>query len=493
MPLPRPNRPPGHGHGTQGAETIRWPTSRAWPNCAAATLNGRKPRCWKAANLTASEALEANVIDFIARGLDDALGQWWTGSPSASAARDVVIDTSEANIELIEPDWRYELLGIITDPNVAYILLMIGIYGLILEFYSPRRRHRRGSRRDLPVARRFRIADAAHQLRRPRAVDRRHRAVGGGGVFAQLRHLRRGGVVAFVVGSIILMDTDLPGYQISAPLIAAAAILSLGVLVFALGAALRSRKMRDASGKESMVGGQGRGGGCLHRHGPSARLRGGVAGARAAWRRLREGWPGDDYRRGRPRADGGAHGLGSSLSLSSRTKRLRTEHNPMILTSIIVAAILAILASAFRVLREYERAVVFLLGPLPKRQGAWPHHHHPRAPADGACVDLRTIVMDVPTQDLITRDNVSVRGQCGALLQGAGSGPCGAHVDKLHGGRWPARANHIAPRCLARRTRTRQLLAEREQLNPEHPDHLGSAKPTNGASRSPASRSSMWT
>ena len=144
----------------------------------------------EAANLTASEALEANVIDFIAEDLTTLLAMV-DGFTVSVGGEDVVIDTSEANIELIEPDWRYELLGIITDPNVAYILLMIGIYGLILEFYSPGVGIGRGSRRDLPVARRFRIADAADQLRRPGAVDRRHRAVGGGGVFAQLRRLWR--------------------------------------------------------------------------------------------------------------------------------------------------------------------------------------------------------------------------------------------------------------------------------------------------------------
>ena len=65
-----------------------------------------------------------------------------------------------------------------------------------------------------------------------------------------------GGVIAFVIGSIILMDTDLPGYQISYPIIAAFAFISAGLALFALGAAWRARKARSATGKESMIGGR---------------------------------------------------------------------------------------------------------------------------------------------------------------------------------------------------------------------------------------------
>ena len=79
-----------------------------------------------------------------------------------------------------------------------------------------------------------------------------------------------------------------------------------------------------------------------------------------------------------------------------------------IFTGIIIAALLAILASAFRVLREYERAVVFLLGRYQAVKGPGLILIIPVL-QQMVRVDLRTIVMDVPTQDLITRDNVSVR------------------------------------------------------------------------------------
>ena len=211
----------------------------------------------EAANLTASEALEANVIDFIAEDLTTLLAVVDGHSVEVEGAN-VAIDTSEPAIEFIEPDWRYELLGIITDPNVAYILLMIGIYGLILEFYNPGM----GIGAVVGVICLLLGAFALQML--PINYAGLALVIVGIGLLAaeafspSFGVLGIGGVVAFVIGSIILMDTDLPAYQISAPVIAAAALLSVGVMVFALGAAFRSRRMRDASGKESMVGGRGR-------------------------------------------------------------------------------------------------------------------------------------------------------------------------------------------------------------------------------------------
>ena len=79
-----------------------------------------------------------------------------------------------------------------------------------------------------------------------------------------------------------------------------------------------------------------------------------------------------------------------------------------IFTTIIVVVIIAILASAFRILREYERGVVFMLGRFYKIKGPGLIIIIPII-QQMVRVDLRTIVLDIPTQDLITRDNVSVK------------------------------------------------------------------------------------
>ena len=208
-----------------------------------------------ASNLTASEALEMNVIDIVANDLSTLLADI-DGRTVSAGGLDVVIDTSDADLQFIAPDWRYELLGIITDPNVAYILLMVGIYGIILEFYSP----------GIGIAAVTGIiclllGAFALQMLPINYAGLALLIVGIGllaaeafspsfGVFGV------GGVIAFVIGSIILMDTDVPAYQISFPIIAAFASISVGIALFAVGAALRSRRVRAATGKESMIGGR---------------------------------------------------------------------------------------------------------------------------------------------------------------------------------------------------------------------------------------------
>ena len=209
----------------------------------------------EAANLTATEALEMNVIDLVAESLTELL-EAVDGRTVNAGGVDVTISSSNAHIEFIAPDWRYELLGILTDPNVALILLMIGFYGIILEFYSP------GIGVGAVTGIICLLLGAfALQMLPINYAGLALIIVGiallvteafspSFGVFGV------GGVIAFVVGAIILMDTDLPAYQISKPVIAAVAALSVGIMVFVLGAAVRARRAKSASGKESMVGGR---------------------------------------------------------------------------------------------------------------------------------------------------------------------------------------------------------------------------------------------
>ena len=134
----------------------------------------------------------------------------------------------------------------------------------------------------------------------------------------------------------------------------------------------------------------------------------------------------------------------------------------MIFTGIIVAAILAVLASAFRVLREYERAVVFLLGRFQSVKGPGLIIIIPIL-QQMVRVDLRTIVMDVPTQDLITRDNVSVK--VNAVLYFKVLDPDRAVLNVENYMEAVGQLAQTTLRSVLGQHELDQLLAEREQLN----------------------------
>ena len=281
LPLPTAPQPPvdegetgddeAAGESPEDAEPAARPTSGSAMNRKVvndavsyikglAELRGRNAE-WaeatvrEAANLTATEALELNVIDLVAESLADLL-EAVDGRTVNAGGVDVTIASSNAHIEFIEPDWRYELLGILTDPNVALILLMIGFYGLVLEFYSPGI----GIGAVTGVICLLLGAFALQML----PINYAGLALIIVGIALLVAEAFSpsfgvfgvGGVIAFVVGAIILMDTDLPAYQVSKPVIAAVAALSVGIMVFVLGAAVRARRAKSASGKESMIGGR---------------------------------------------------------------------------------------------------------------------------------------------------------------------------------------------------------------------------------------------
>ncbi|BBI62563.1 hypothetical protein HSBAA_38690 [Vreelandella sulfidaeris] len=89
-----------------------------------------------AVNLTANEALERNVIDVVARDIDDLLAQI-DGMTVVMEQGDYTLSTADLAIERYDPDWRTQLLSLITNPNIAYFLMIIGFYGLIFELASP--------------------------------------------------------------------------------------------------------------------------------------------------------------------------------------------------------------------------------------------------------------------------------------------------------------------------------------------------------------------
>jgi membrane-bound serine protease (ClpP class) len=224
-----------------------------------ATLRGRNAD-WaeatvrEAANLTAVEALEQDVIDLIADSLDALLAEL-DGRTIAVEGATVTLDLADADVVTVVPDWRDELLALITNPNVAYLLLMLGLYGLIFEFYSPGL--------GVPgVAGVICLLLGAYALQML-PISYAGLAlifVGIGLMVAEVVTptvgvLGVGGVIAFVAGSIMLFDSELPGYRVSLPIIAAVAVASAAAFMLGLGAAARARRLRVSTGREAMLGG----------------------------------------------------------------------------------------------------------------------------------------------------------------------------------------------------------------------------------------------
>ena len=90
----------------------------------------------EAASLQASEALKLNVIDIIAANMAELL-QKINGREVSVLDQKITLETEGLVVRELEPDWRSRLLSVITNPNIAYVLLLLGIYGLILEFSNP--------------------------------------------------------------------------------------------------------------------------------------------------------------------------------------------------------------------------------------------------------------------------------------------------------------------------------------------------------------------
>ena len=210
----------------------------------------------EAASITSEEALEIGVIDLIAEDVGDLLEQIH-GRTVEVQGRDRVMNTSSLLIEQLEPDWKSELLGVITSPTIAYMLLLIGIYGLFFEGYNP------GAIFPGVIgAICLLVALYAFQLLPVNYAGFALLILGiilmiGEAVAPSFGVLGIGGVIAVVIGSIILIDTDVPGFMISRPLIGAIALVSSFGLMAIIGIAMKARQRPIVSGREELLGAEG--------------------------------------------------------------------------------------------------------------------------------------------------------------------------------------------------------------------------------------------
>ena len=205
----------------------------------------------EAVNLTANEALEQNVIDVIAQDLNDLLSQI-DGTTVVMEGGDRTLETADLAIERFDPDWRTELLSLITNPNIAYFLLIIGFYGLIFELSSP------GSLFPGTIGViSLLLALFAFQMLPINYAGLALIIVGlalmvGEALMPSFGVLGVGGIIAFVLGSIMLMDAEY--LAISLPLIGGVALVSGGLMLWTLTRFATLRKRPAHTGMEQLIG-----------------------------------------------------------------------------------------------------------------------------------------------------------------------------------------------------------------------------------------------
>lgn len=205
-----------------------------------------------ATSLTATAALEQKVIDIVATDLADLLRQM-DGRVVKMSAGEVTLDTKDLVIERVEMDWRTQLLAVLTNPNVAYLLMLVGLYGLLLEGYNP------GAVLPGVVgAIALLLALYAFQVL---SVNYAGLGLIVLGIVLMISEafapsfgvLGVGGVIAFVIGSVILMDTETPGFQIARPLIGGMALAGALVVLLMASYFVRSRRQPVVTGTDQLL------------------------------------------------------------------------------------------------------------------------------------------------------------------------------------------------------------------------------------------------
>ncbi|MER8474701.1 nodulation protein NfeD [Mesorhizobium sp. M0976] len=206
----------------------------------------------EAASLSAGAALQEHVIDFVARDTTELL-QLADGRTVEIAGKKEALATKGLPVETLEPGWLIRLLAVITDPNIAVILMLVGVYGLVFEFTSP------GAVAPgvigticlllglyalnlLPIS----YAGLALMLL--------------GIIFLVVEALNPtvvlglGGVAAFLLGAAMLLKIEGPGFEMSWAVIGTAAVLTLGLALLTGSYLWAARKNVPRVGAQAMQG-----------------------------------------------------------------------------------------------------------------------------------------------------------------------------------------------------------------------------------------------
>jgi membrane-bound serine protease (ClpP class) len=207
----------------------------------------------ESASIPANEALKLNVINVVSPNLDSLL-VWLNGKEYEVLNGKKILHTENARVVQVEISWRYKLLDVISDPNIAYILLLIGMWGIFFELLNP------GS--ILPgVVGGISLILAFYALHTL--------PVNYAGVLLILLALilfiaevkipsygllTVGGILSLVLGSIMLFKGSMPFIQVSWKVIAFATIVTALFFIFVVGLGIRAQLRKPVTGNEGLIG-----------------------------------------------------------------------------------------------------------------------------------------------------------------------------------------------------------------------------------------------
>ena len=207
----------------------------------------------KSVSITDGEALKLNVIDFISPDLPDLLARL-DGKVIKLDGVTRTLETKGVQPRPLEMSWRYRLLDIISNPTIAYILLMLGIYGIFFELSSP------GAILPGVVGGIFLIL--AFYALQMLPINYAGLALIFFGIILFIAEIKVvshgllavGGVISLFLGSMMLVESPAEYMRISLSVIIPAVLVSAAFFIFAVTKAINARLKKPTTGKEGLVG-----------------------------------------------------------------------------------------------------------------------------------------------------------------------------------------------------------------------------------------------
>ena len=264
---PGPKAPRGPDEGEEQASAPTGASERKAINDAVAyirslaELRGRNAD-WaeaavrEAASLPASAALEAGVIEIVASDMDELLTKL-DGRTVIAGSAERTLQTQGISLVELEPNWRTRLLSAITNPNVALILMMIGAYGLLFEFMNPGALYPGTIGAICLLTGLYALTALPVNFAGTGLILLGLALMVAEAFSPSFGILGIGGIVAFVIGGTILVDTDVPEFQLSWSAVVGLAVASALATVAVGRMALKARRRKVVSGAEELVGAVG--------------------------------------------------------------------------------------------------------------------------------------------------------------------------------------------------------------------------------------------